>query len=507
MLCLLSSTIFAQPQKTIKDPNDEPFLPIYPVYPYNPKLIKRGAEGEVTSQLTSELYAPKVDAKDSYSSSYSNQRNTYTPNTYPKTGSLSPAYPLYFNNENPYVYNTSPYAAYSSYPTPYTINPAINPAYSAPVYPNYYYQPYYYPQYFNPAPFPPPPPLPPSPPQPSSQPSADYDTSQDSFVESEDDKEKKNWKTKEDETNQAASIGQFVDGRNYISSSSRDLDGQSSTYKISNPYNQLVQDVQLKNLPSVPLPKTTYRVISVGGQPVGPDYPLPTSYVKAQQAEQLMSQTLATLLAQNAQQQATQLYESNKDTSNGSNDGSYASQDVYNSNTPSSYVPVSSVRTKPVVTYIINADGTGKIHGEEATVQDSSSQSISNKNAKYSNGHFIRKPISQTYVTSNNYNNKSRGRVINNHRPVDQIDGYDSYDASQNYSGTYSQTGNKQEQNYGSYQSQPAVSYQTKSFTSVAPQASRSYSYQYSAYESDPTQQQQNKTANVANFGAKNNKG
>lgn len=486
---MLSSTIFAQPQKKIKDPNDEPFLPIYPVYPYSPKLIKRGTEGQFTSQLTSELYAPKVDAKDSYSSGYSNQRNPYTPNTYPKIGSPSPSY---FNND-PYAYDTSPYTAYSSYPTPYT----INPAYSAPVYPNYYYQPYYYPRYFNPAPFPPPPP-------PPLQPSVDYETSQDSSVESEDDKEKKSKKTKEDETNQTASIGQFVDGRNYISSSSRDLDGQSSTYKIPNSYNQLVQDVQLKNLPGLPLPKTTYRVISVGGQPVGPDYPLPTSYVKAQQVEQLTSQTLATLLAQNAQQQATQLYESNKDTSNDSNDDSYASQNVYNSNTPLSYVPVSSVRTKPDVTYVINTDGTGKIHGEQATIQDSSSQSISNKNAKYSNDHFIRKPVSQAYVTSNNYNNKSRGR-LSNHRPVDQTDGYDSYDASQNYGDTYAQTDNKQEKNYGSYQSQPVVSYQTKSVTSVAPQASRSYSYQY--YESDQTQQKQNKTANIGNFGAKNNKG
>lgn len=492
---MLSPAIFAQLQNKVKDPNDEPFLPIHPVYPYNPKLIKRGTEGKIISQVTSEVHAPKIDAKDSYSSSYSNQRNSYSPTTtYSRTSSPSPAYSSYYNND-PYAYDTSHYAIYGSYPTPY----AINPSYPASMYPNYYYQPYYYPQYFNPAPFPPPPP---------SQSSVDYEMPQDSSAESEDDKEKKSKNTKEDETNQNALIGRFVDGRNYISSSSRDLDGQSSTYKIPNPYNQLAQDVEVKNLP-IPLPKTTYRVISVGGQPVGPDYPLPASYVKAQQVEQLMSQTLATLLAQNAQQQATQLYEIGKDTSNGSSDGSYASQDVsYSSNTLSSYVP--SVSTKPGVTYVTNTDDIGKIHGERAeTIQDSSSQSSTNKNAKYSNGHYVRKPALQAlyYMTSDNRNNKSRGRVISNHRPVDQTNGYDSYDASQNYSGTYSQTGNnKQEQtSYGSYQSQPAVSYQTKNLA-VSPQASRSYSYQYSSDQQ--TQQQQDKTvANSSNFGAKENKG
>jgi len=69
-----------------------------------------------------------------------------------------------------------------------------------------------------------------------------------------------------------------------------------------------------------------------------------------------------------------------------------------------------------------------------------------------------------------------------------QPDKYGSYDASQSYSSTYNQSGDKQEQNYGTYQSQPG-SYQSEGFTVTS--QPRLHSYQYSAYESAQVQQQQ----------------
>lgn len=496
---MLSPAIFARPPKT-KDLNDEPFLPIHPIYPYSPKLIKRGTEREVNSQLTSELYAPKVDAKDTYSSSYSSnyQKDSYYPdyNPYSTNSTSSYVYPSYYNGGEAYVYTNSPYPGYNSYPTPYAVNPA---SYPVPSYPNYYYQPsYYYPHYFSHALFPLPPPPPP-------QSGVDYqETSQASTAE--DDKQdanKKGERPKEDETSQDPA-SQFVDGGNYIIGNSRDLDVQSSMYKVASPYNQLAQDVQVKNLP-IPLPKT-YRVISVAGQAVGPDYSLPTAYVKAQQIEQMTSQALANLLTQNPPQQTGRSYENSRDTLNSANDGSYE-KDAYNPNAPS-YVSLPGARSKTGVTYVIDSAGIAKVNREQGK-QSSSSQRAPSKNTKHSNVH-VRKPASRnhpqvSYISSESRNNH-RTRVTNS-RPADQIEKYGSYDASQSYGGTYSQSGNKQEQNYGIYQNQP-VSYQSESLT-VASQTPRSHTYQYSAYESDQVQQTQQDEINTSdgNFGTKQYKG
>lgn len=478
MLCLLSPAIFAQSHNA-KDPNDEPFLPIHPVYPYNPKLIKRGTEAESTSQLTPESYVPKVDAKDSYSTSYSNnhQRDS-SHDPYSKNNSPSPAYSPYYNDA--YAYANIPYVVYNPYSTQYAVNPA---SYSSSSYPNYYYQPsYYYPHYFNHAPLSP---------LPSPLSGVDYreTTSQDSTEAVENDKQdkdKQGIQPKENEMNQDASTSQFVDGGNYISGNLRDLDGQSSTYKIASPYNQL--DVQAKGL-QIPLPKTTYRVISIGGQPVSPDYPLPASYVKIQQMEQLMSQTLSNLLAQ---KQVGQSYENNRDLLSSVNDGSYANQDVYTPNTPS-YVTLSGPRAKAGVTYVINVDDTAKANGERTNLRDSPSQKTPNKDTRYSSVHYAQRPVLQTYASSD-ISSKHRDRVVNG-RPINQRDEYNNY-------GGIHQSGNKQKQSYKNYQT-PSSSYQNKDFT-VAPQTPRSYNYEYSAYESGQAQQTQDKISpNNGNFGAK----
>ncbi|XP_014467851.1 PREDICTED: uncharacterized protein LOC106740900 [Dinoponera quadriceps] len=511
ILFLLSPVIFAEPLK-INDPNDEPFLPIYPSYPYNPKLIKRGAERELVSQLTPGSYeAPKEDARDPYGTGYSDnyQRDSYYPNydPYPKNTSPSPTYMYY--NEDPYAYTGSPYATYNPYPTPYTVNPAAYPTSS---YPDYYYQPsYYYPHYYNHALFPPPPMPPPPPPSES----VDYhETSQDPAETEDDKRDKENWgkKTKEDEMGQNASAGQFVDGGNYISGNTRDLDVQSSTYKVASPYNQLEKDVRPES-PSIPLPKTTYRVISVAGQPVAPDYPLPAQYVKAQQMEQLMSDTFATLLAQNVQQQTDHPY--SKDTLSGVNDESHGNQDTYNPNTSHSDTDaqpyVAGVRTKAGgAAYVVNSEGIAKVNGEGASPQVSSSQITSSKNTKYPGNLYIRKPATQTtlelskttYVPQQSKRSKQhRDRVVDS-QPADQSGEYDAYDALQSYTSTLSPFGNKREQSYRKHQKQ-ADSYRSKDFV-ASPQLPQAYSYQYSSYETDQPRQLQDSVKSAdGNFGVK----
>lgn len=472
MFCLLSPAIFAQPHK-IKDPNEEPFLPIHPVYPYSPKLIKRGTEAESTLQLTPE--EPKIDAKDSYGSIYNNhqQRDSYYSNydPYSKNNSPSSAQPSY----NSDVYANLPYV---TYPTQYVVKPT---SYPSPPYLNYYYQPpYYYPHYFNQASS--------SLPTPSS--SVGYqETFQDSTDIAENDKQNKNkqiTQPKENE-NQNASTSQFVEGGNYISNNLRDIDGQSSTYRLASPYNQL--DAQAKDLP-IFLPRTTYRVISVTEQPISPDYSLSAPYVKVQQVEQLMANLLP-------QKQAGQSYENNRNVLNSANDGSYANQDAYTLNTPSS--TLSDAKTKTGVTYVINVDDTAKVNRQRTNLRNVPFQKVSNKNIRYSN-HYVQKPkVSQTMHASSDSRNKQRNRIIDR-RPTNHRYDYDKYDS------TYNQSSNKQEQNYKNYQNQSG-SHQNKNF--IVSQTPRSYNYEYSAYELSKAQQtQQDKINPDDNFGNKqhNNK-
>ncbi|XP_012540083.2 uncharacterized protein LOC105838801 [Monomorium pharaonis] len=482
LLCLLSPAIFAQ-----LDPNDEPFLPIHPVYPYSPKVIKRGTEGEANPQLTSELYvAPKVDAKDTYTSSYSSnyQRDSYPDyNPHLTNSTLAFGNPSY-NGGEVYVYSNVPYPAYNSYPAPYAANPV-------PSYPNYYYQlPYYYPHYFSHALFPPP--LPP----PLASGVDYHETSQAPVAK--DDKQnadKKGERPRETEVNQdAPAASQFVDGGNYIAGNSRDLDVQSSTYKVASPYNQL-PGWDIKTVP-ISLPKTTYRVISVGAQPVGLDYSLPA--VKTQQIEQMTNQVLADIRTQNARQQAGRSYESSRDTLNSANDGSYENQATYNLNAPS-YVSLPVTRTKPV-TYVINSVGITKVNKEQTKDPNSSHRAPSKNTNAYT------PKLSQTRLQTSNVSPESGSNHharVSDGRPAGQTDKYGNYGASQSYGGTHGQSGSKQEQNYGTYQRQP-VSYQSEGFT-VAPQIPRSFTYQYSAYQSDQVQQLQQDEVNInhGNFGIK----
>ena len=576
LLVLAPSLILAQRyhggSSTSSSPNDEPFLPIYPVYPYSPKLIKRGTERDLLTQLRPELYAPKLDARDSYTASFTGnyQRDPYyptynpypktavsanfatstslpntaytSPSTYPSTTSYAtpnaytPAYstsnaaysPYGASYSNPYPsYSPSPYGIYNSYSTPYAgaPNPYAGTPYPAGSYPNYNYQaPYYYPNYYN-QPYPA---LPPPPPPHSGQ---DYPGSQSEDTSSENEESgksngskksegrKNRYKDNDNDNSSEAKDEQFVDGANYLSSGTKDLDGQSSTYKTPSPYNQLEQlsDVHLRSLPISGMPRTTYRVISVGGQPVGPDYPIPTTYAKVQQLEQIMSQTLAKLLAQNAANQAGQFhYQNNQgqtDSTSGINKGPQA------------------VIAKTGLAYVMNPTNLGKVgnnHGQflrsfgnrqnlgiikvpETEVHQQSSTILAKAAGKYTDGQYGQKPVTTVSLQqAPGIYIPPEAKSEEEEKPQSaEYSDYDSQSSGQNFDG--SMTGNggykKNEQNYSLDQGQGPVGYHNSNLVTV--QTPQAQNFQYSSYLPTQSSQQQNRDYKTnledVNFSTKRN--
>ncbi|XP_012278403.1 adhesive plaque matrix protein-like [Orussus abietinus] len=493
VLCVLSPAIIAQRYHKTGNPNDEPFLPIYPVFPYSPKLMKRGTDREIITQLSPELYAPKLDARDSYTASYSSNypRDSYysTYNPYPKSPSTSTYSPYY--GPVPYTY-TTPYTPYSA---PYTPATYSGSPYSSPPYPSYYYQPPYYPPNYYPHPYPPGPPGEYSGPGPKPEPdSSDASNEKDEKDEKEEKEKTQRSKSKDSSLSNG---NQFVDGGNYISSNGKDLESQSSTYKAQSPYNQLVPVPDFRNLP-IPVPRTTYRVISVGGQPVGPDYPLPSHYAKVQQLEQAMSQALAKLLAQSSNQAPP--------------DASYANYDS-NRNTltkpqdAQSYVTVPNVIAKTGLVY------TGPLKGDNSQYYTANPHlrsaeqpqvipvtSLAKASSKYPDNQYMQKSVTRmamqepqgVYIPPKNSKNQ----------PSDDYGVYENQ-ASQNY--------DLPQQNYP-IQGQGPVSYQHQNLVSV--QTPQSHSYQFNSYRPSQAsqqqqQQQQYKMTNLedVNFGAKTSKG
>lgn len=469
LFLLASSAVLVQGYGKSSDPNDEPFLPIYPVYPYSPKLIKRGTEKEAVAQLSAELYAPKVDAKDSYSASYSADHprdSYYNPNYNPYSKLLpsSPGYAFYgslpYHPNDPYAYN------------PYSMPPyPPSPSYSPPIpysssYPNYYYQsPYYYhPNYYN-QPLFPPPPLPP--------PVADYQTPGDaagySELEGSGEKEKKQGEGKDHHHHQ------FVDGANYISASSKDLDGQPTTYK-----NQLEQatgnaQTTMKYFP-IPLPRTTYRVISVGGQPVGPDYPLPPSYVKAQQLDEIARgshDSWVKVLAKNLrpEYEGKSVVAANNDNDSQNEEGK-----------ETRYVPVSSPIAKTGLAYVVNPSVLRqKVNAGQRNV----GQKTRLKSVKYPTVYATIEKPDKDQGESNEYENyESSSSQDNQDYDSSLAEKQQSYDEEQPY----------QNQNYVTQTATPRYSgYQYTSYSQPQTIAQR----QTQQYKSNP---------DSVNFGAKTKK-
>ncbi|KAJ8667021.1 hypothetical protein QAD02_008683 [Eretmocerus hayati] len=347
LVTLLPAAIWAQQVQKSDDPNDAPFLPIYPQYPYNPKLIKRGLEQaqqtpqspqqtQQISQLSAaELYSPKLDSRDSYTTSYSANPYQSAYDSYSKPSTLTSQSSLTsspylqssalsaYSSASPYT-SASPYSLLSSFGspfgnsplTPYSANipglapppyapgpyaPGASPAGpynpgASPVGPyasNLFQNPYYYPNYYN---------QPPYPPHPYGYPGP-YKHPRDYDDDDEDDKRRGKPKKSSQKNRGRDSEGQFVDGANYIISSSKDLDGESSTHRTPSHLNQIDDsDVPQR---AVVIPKATYRLVSVsGGNQQNDNQGNRDGYIKIQQLEQLMRQALAKLLAQNAAQQA-----------------------------------------------------------------------------------------------------------------------------------------------------------------------------------------------------------
>lgn len=345
LLLLSPAAICAQRYRKSTNPNDEPFLPIHPDYPYNPKLLKRGleqqqqqsAQPQTLAQLTPELYAPKVDGHDSYSASYS--QNAYSYPSY--DGYSKSATALASLASSPYhqsslaAYSGTPYGPLNSYGAPYGPSSLSSPSlsgygasasgygasgtpgfgtsgapgfgaspYGAPGgYPYYYHQPpYYYPNPYNQPPYPPPPP-PGYPGGPSKHRDDDEDDDEDDRRR-EKNKKSGSQKNRLRSSDREAANNPYVDGANYIISSAKDLDGESSTHRTPSQYNQIDQDSDVHPR-TVVLPKATYRLVSISGQQPGSDYSSGTTgFIKVQQLEQLMRQALAKLLAQSAAQHA-----------------------------------------------------------------------------------------------------------------------------------------------------------------------------------------------------------
>ncbi|XP_034951550.1 uncharacterized protein [Chelonus insularis] len=283
---LLPLAISAQRYQRLSNPNDEPFLPIFPVYPYSPKLIKRGTEKHFLSQLNPEAFTPKPNTRDSYSTSFNGnyQRDstsaTSAPNIYqPAYTSTNQAYnpsQAYATvpRINPPNYNANlyPYALYNSYPVTLIAQPYTT------LYPNY--QQVYYA---------------------NSNSNLNYKQAYTNSKTNESSKnDLRNEKNLERPRNELAFLKDgFIDGTNYVSNS-RDVE-DSNLYKQST-FNQLQvkPDASELHLRSAQLPATAYHQL-VGiekQQNRQPNYALSPSGYKYQQLDSTMAAALSRLLTQ-----------------------------------------------------------------------------------------------------------------------------------------------------------------------------------------------------------------
>ena len=401
MLLLLSPAIFAQNYKN-SDPNNEPFLPIYPVYPYSPKLIKRGTERDVATPGSQDSYLQKQDIRDSYASNFGGNfpREQYNYNSFSKTPSPSQNSP--FSSVFPSSpFGSSPFGSSPFGPSPFGPNPFgsspfnagsfnLNPynsqnsfsgyqntpltqppqqSFSPNTYPNFYQPPVFVPNFYNQYP----PSVPP--------PGADYDRNNDED-DGDDRKSKKGGKAKYKESdNEDLNDSQFTDGANYLSSNIKDLDGQSTTHKESGIYKS-------------PQSKLPFKLIGIAGQSASLDYPS-TAYIKPQQLENFMRQTLIKLLAQNVAQQASQtsqpsqiqypVYESNPNIQNSPDQGTVNKDGQ-------SYVSVPNIIAKTGLSYVVNPLVINKSNNQVSPGQTQQTQAIIGKNPRYADSQYQKPP-------------------------------------------------------------------------------------------------------------------
>lgn len=225
-----------------RGPNEDPFLPIYPIYPYNPKLMKRGVEKDFLSQLNPEVFAPKHTPRDSsYVNYYSgnNNRDQSTTSGYPQAYTTMSTINLPQNVN----YNNNPSSLYN-YPLTVLAQPQMYT--TAGNYPHYHsnYQQAYYAQQSYPG--------------------------------------KSQEKLRNESTPKDTS---FIDGTNYIT---------------------IVKDLKdLETQATAQIPNGSYRLLGFEGvqrpPPQSPPAPQPTAAVSGyryQHLDQTMAQALGRLLSQ-----------------------------------------------------------------------------------------------------------------------------------------------------------------------------------------------------------------
>lgn len=386
MLLLLSLAIFAQDCKS-QDPNNEPFLPIYPVYPYSPKLMKRGSARDVATPGAQYSFPQKKDIRDYNASSFGANfpREQYNHNSFSKTPSPSQNSPLSSSfprspfgstplGSSPFSPSTfgpnpvdsSPFNVNSFNVNPYNTQHSFSGYHNTPLtqspqqsfFPNVdsnLYQPAVsVPNFYNQYP-------------PSVPPAGAYDRKR---------QKAERGKYKESDS-EDLNGSQFKDGANYLSSSIKDLDGQSTNYKESS-----------TNIS--PKSKLPFRLIGIAGQSASLGYPS-TAYIKPHQLEQFMRQTLIKLLAQNAAQQASQpsqtsqiqypIYQSSPNIQNSSNQGTVTKDGQ-------TYVSVPNIIAKTGLSYVVNPTVITKSNNQVSPGQVQQIQAIIGKNPSYADPQY-----------------------------------------------------------------------------------------------------------------------
>ncbi|KAK0079758.1 hypothetical protein PV325_000859 [Microctonus aethiopoides] len=283
IIFLLPLAIFAHRYRVPTDPNDAPFLPIFPVYPYNPKLMKRGVEKDHSyGHINSELYAPKPDAKDSYTTKYNGNYHRDSHSSTPPTQSVYQ--PSYISSNQPYAqstaytpgssipsqyYNTNPYlyTIYNGYPVALvTQSHSVNPRLPN----NYYYQQQYHPNYHQAY----------SSGVESSQIGHEHDGKL--FGKFQD--------TLKNELN-TKDATQFIDGTNYLTNS-KELETSTSTYRLPSNVNQ-ENDISNVHLRSAQLPRTMFQIVPYDGQQFKvANYAVASGYKYPQLSQQLINQAV-----------------------------------------------------------------------------------------------------------------------------------------------------------------------------------------------------------------------
>lgn len=341
------SQVLGQPNAEIYSSSysQTPYYPPLSPPPPSPSTLSSSSSLSSTTSTSSSAYDPYYKPTTVKSSPYpaisSYSSSNYASSPYGLLNSYG--VPLAKTNSNFAATVPGPYGV--AFPTAANYPPVgVSPYATAGIYPyNLFQTPYYYPNYYNQPPF-----LTPSTGYLYKPKGVGLDNEED-----DDDLDRLKGKSKKPginknhiriDTERDVISNEYVDGANFIISSVKDLDGESSTHRTpSASYNQIENsDVHPR---TVVLPKATYRLVSVSSgkqqqqSATSDSSPAPAGYIKIEKLEQLMRQALAKLLAQNAAQQANlaQIQEASK----------------VNKDTVSQYVSVPSI-AKTGLSYVVN---------------------------------------------------------------------------------------------------------------------------------------------------------